>query len=35
MLRAFTVGFLESFKSCLTLLVTLPGLIDALAQLLR
>ena len=35
MLRAFTVGFLESFKSCLTLLATLPGLIDALAQLLR
>ena len=26
--------FLESFKSCLLLLVTLPGLIDTLAQLL-
>ena len=26
--------FLESFKSCLLLLVALPGLIDTLAQLL-
>ena len=34
MFRAFTVGFLESFKSCLLLLVALPGLIDTLAQLL-
>ena len=34
MLRAFTVGFLESFKSCLLFLVALPGLIDTLAQLL-
>ena len=34
MLRAFTVGFLESSKSCLLLLVVLPGLIDTLAQLL-
>ena len=28
MLHAFTIGFLESFKSCLLLLVALPGLID-------
>ena len=34
MLRAFTVGFLESFKSCLLFLMALPGLIDTLAQLL-
>ena len=34
MLRAFTVGLLESFKSCLVFLVALPGLIDTLAQLL-
>ena len=34
MLRAFTVGFLEIFKSCLLLLVVPPGLIDTLAQLL-
>ena len=32
MLRAFTVGFLESFKNCLLLLVVLPGLTDTLAQ---
>ena len=31
MLCAFTVGFLESFKSCLLLLVALPGFIDTLA----
>ena len=30
MLRTFIVGFLESFKSCLLLLVALPGLIDTL-----
>ena len=34
MLRAFTVDFLESFKSCLLFLVALPGLIDTFAQLL-
>ena len=34
MLRAFTIGLLESFKSCLLFLVALPGLIDTLAQLL-
>ena len=34
MLRAFTVGLLESFKSCLVFLVALLGLIDTLAQLL-
>ena len=34
MLRALTVGHLESFKSCLLFLVALPGLIDTLAQLL-
>ena len=31
MLRAFTVSFLESFKSFLLLLENLPGLIDTLA----
>ena len=31
MLCAFTVGFLVSFKSCLLLLVALPGFIDTLA----
>ena len=34
MLRALTVGHLESFKSCLLFLVALPDLIDTLAQLL-
>ena len=34
MLRTFTVGLLESFKSCLLFLVDLSGLIDTLAQLL-
>ena len=34
MLCIFTVGSLESFKSCLLFLVALPGLIDSLAQLL-
>ena len=34
MLRALTVGHLESFKSCLLFLVALPGLIDTIAQLL-
>ena len=34
MLRAFTAGLLESFKSCLSLVVALPGLIDTLAKLL-
>ena len=30
MLRAFTVGFCKVYKSCLLLLVALPGLIDTL-----
>ena len=30
MLRAFTVGFQKVLKSCLLLLVVLPGLIDTL-----
>ena len=30
MLRAFTVGFQKDYKSCLLLLVALPGLIDTL-----
>ena len=34
MLRAFTVGLLESSKSWLLFLAVLPGLIDTLAQLL-
>ena len=34
MLCTFTVGSLESFKSCLLFLVALLGLIDSLAQLL-
>ena len=34
MFRAFAVGILESFKSCLLFLVALTGLIDTLAQLL-
>ena len=34
MLCAFSVGFLESFKSCLLFLVALPCLIDTLAPLL-
>ena len=34
MLCAFTDGFQENFKSCLLLLVSLPRLIDTLAQLL-
>ena len=34
MIRAFNVGFLESLKSCILLLMSLPGLIDTLAQLL-
>ena len=33
-LRAFTVGFLENFQSCLLFLVALLGLIDTLSQLL-
>ena len=33
MFRAFTVGLLESFKSCLLFLVAFPSLIDTLAQL--
>ena len=33
MIRAFNVGFLEIFKSCILLLMSLPGLIDTLAQL--
>ena len=34
MFRAFAVGILESFKSCLLFLVALTGLIDTLTQLL-
>ena len=30
MVCAFTVGFLESFKSCLLLLMALPGLFDTI-----
>ena len=30
MLRAFAVGLLEIFRSCLSLLVAMPGLIDTL-----
>ena len=35
MLRAFTVGFQKVLKSCISLLVTLPGLIDTLCTVAR